>query len=92
MPLEDHYSGDAAFTAFSACFEASWKGFADQDNLLAAVGGSVELARPIAAKVGASYPAWFQRSIGALDCMTPQDCLRTPAGIRRLKTCLMRMP
>ncbi|NGY04734.1 DUF2384 domain-containing protein [Solimonas terrae] len=92
MPLENYYPGDAAFTTFSACFEAQWAGFPERANLLAAVGGSVELARPIAAKVGANYSAWLQSSIAALDRTTPIECLRSSAGIQRLKTCLMRMP
>ena len=91
MGLEEHYLGDQAFTKYSDSFAAEWKSFPNKEELLKVV-GSIELARPIAFHCGLHFAEWLHKKIPALDHITPMECLSSPSGIRRLKSCLMRMP
>lgn len=91
MGLEKYYLGDEAFTKFSRAFAADWEGFPHKDALLKLV-GDIELARPIARHLGADFSEWLHSKVPALDDITPMECLSSKSGIRRLKSCLMRMP
>lgn len=91
MGLEDYYLGDRAFADFSAAFCTEWDAFPHKDDLLLLVSGDVQIARPIAFHCGSLYSDWLRSKIPALDDITPLECLSTPSGIRRLKSCLMRM-
>ena len=91
MPLEDFYTDDQSFTEYSMCFQDEWAAFGNQVELLEMLGGNEELARPIAFHIGSSFRGWFTSSVPALDDLTPQQCLQTQEGIKRLKVCLQRI-
>ena len=91
MGLEQHYLGDEAFAKYSEALEGNWNAFPQRDELLNAV-GSIDLARPIAFHCGAHFSEWLRAKIPALSNLTPLECLSSQDGIRRLKSCLMRMP
>lgn len=90
MGLEEHFFGDQAFTKFSEAFTLEWQAFPHKDELLKLV-GSIELARPIAFHCGSYFVEWLNKKIPALDHITPIECLSSESGIKRLKSCLMRM-
>ena len=90
MGLEEHYLGDQAFAEFSEAFEEEWKSFPQKEELLKIV-GSIELARPVAFYCRSNFSQWLQAKIPAIDYMTPLECLSSSTGVRRLKSCLMRM-
>jgi hypothetical protein len=91
MGLEKYYLGDEAFARFSKVFAADWDEFPHKDALLKLV-GDIELARPIAHHLGSDFSEWLHSNVPALDDITPMQCLCSKSGIRRLKSCLMRMP
>ncbi|RTL55458.1 MAG: DUF2384 domain-containing protein [Rhodocyclaceae bacterium] len=92
MGLEDFCLGNEAFSKFSVVFCDEWEAFDSKDELLGLVKGDIELARPIASRVGKRYREWLLNAVPALDQQTPLECLSTATGIRKLKTCIMRMP
>lgn len=91
MGLENFYLGDKAFSEFSAAFNDQWSSFQHKEALLTLLGNDVELARPIAFKLGNEFEAWLKKRVPALDQDTPLECLKSKIGIQKLKTCLMRM-
>jgi hypothetical protein len=91
MRLDEHYLGDEAFAKYSAAFTDDWDAFPGKDELLNVV-GSIDLARPIAFHCGSRFSEWLRAKIPALGNLTPLECLSSQTGIRRLKSCLMRMP
>lgn len=92
MKLEDEYPGDAAFARFSETCEESWKVFPDQQLLLEKLRGDIGLARAVAYHCAEYSLQWLEQEIPALDNASPLECLGTEAGVRRLRTCLMRIP
>ena len=92
MRLEDEYPGDEAFARFSKAFEQHWLAFAGKQALLEKLSGDVELARAVAGQCAESSLEWLDQEVPALGSMTPLECLATKSGMRRLRTCLMRMP
>lgn len=92
MGIEKFYLGDKAFAEFSATFSDAWNNYERKENLLTLLRNDVELARPIAFKLGNTCEEWIRSPVPALDKETPLECLKTQTGIKKLKTCLMRMP
>ncbi|RWX51309.1 hypothetical protein VU01_11622 [Candidatus Electrothrix marina] len=92
MPLENFYEGDQAFIEYSENFIEFWETFKDKVQLLELLGHDLVIARPIAYHLGENYADWLNSSVPALDNATPLDCLKTADGIKRLKTCLRRLP
>jgi len=92
MPLEDHFAGNEAFENYSSCFKEQWENFNAKEELLALVGNDLILARPIAYHLQENFHSWFNRKIPALENLTPAECMKSPKGILRLKSCLHRMP
>jgi hypothetical protein len=92
MPLENFYPGDDAFSNFSVVFQEEWDSFEKKEELLILLNNNIELARPIAFRLGSNFSSWLSSTVPALEHETPLQCLKSSEGIKRLKTCLMRMP
>ena len=92
MGLEDYYSGDAAFHQYALAVEPEWAGCSLKEQLLAAVAGDKDLAVAIHYHFGARALEWFNEVGPALDGLTPNQCLQTDWGKKRLKESLIRMP
>ena len=74
MGLKDFYPGDAAFPKFSVVFSDKWETFSDKEKLLALVRGNIELARPIAFRVGTEYEEWLSSAVPALRAAWALHC------------------
>jgi hypothetical protein len=92
MPLEDFYAGDDVFHRFAMACAAEW-GCCDQpDALLRETGGDLDLAMALHYHLGGQALGWLDQAVPALDDLTPRECLKTAAGRRRVRECLLRMP
>jgi hypothetical protein len=91
MPLEDDYSGDAHFRSFARACRPYWRECRFQEELVAAVGGDLDLAVVIYHQVGDEALKWLDRRVPALSGAKPRNCLLTLERQRRLKECLLRM-
>lgn len=89
--LEDHYSGDPAWEAFSTLFLDDFHASPVRDALLAIVSDE-SLAAVIAGSFGADSLSRLDETVPALGDESPKACLQTTTGQRRLKEMLMRMP
>jgi len=89
--LEQYYSGDENFIQYSNVFSDEWDRYTFKDELLTMVNNDVDLARPISYYAGDSFEEFMINKIPVLDDISPKECLGNQSGIRRLKTCLMRM-
>ena len=92
MPLEDHYAGDEDFHRFATVCGAEWATCDCQAKLLENVGGDLDVAMAI-------HYHFLERAIGvlsekipALDGLTPNECMKSENGRRRLKEFLWRIP
>lgn len=91
MPLEDYDSGDPAFSRLADLLRGEWAACPFQQPLLDRVGDE-EIAVVVYGSLLDGSLEWLERNVPALDGATPLDCLRTAAGARRLKECLLRFP
>jgi hypothetical protein len=96
MSLEEFYSGDKAFAAYASTPDpdldaqlAAWSGRAALAELC---GGDELLARSVFFVASIDALEYMQRSVPALDGLSPVECLRTDLGIKRFKECLLRTP
>lgn len=88
--LEQYYPGDARWEAFASMFEGEGKKCEAQSELFERV--DEPTANVICAAFGTHALEWLRKPVPALDGKTPEECLQTPEGRRRLRTMLMRMP
>jgi hypothetical protein len=90
--LEEFYLGDAAWEdSARIAMTQYWTDSPFQRQLLKTVGGDLNLAAMIYAKVGDGCLQWLDTPIPALSRRTPRSCLAETKLIIRLKTALMRM-
>lgn len=92
MPLEMYYVGDKAFADLASAYMKVWKKCSFKEDLIVAVDGDVEIAVIIFGHFLDHSMNWLENKVPALDELTPKECMKTENGIKRLKTCLMRMP
>jgi hypothetical protein len=92
MPLEEHYSGDSAWTAYAGTWADYWRGCNFKPALLESVHSDLLLAQTIYGVVGDSALRWLEQPVPALDGRTPVSCLSTLGGVHALRECLLRAP
>lgn len=90
--LEQFYSGDAAWSSFATLFVNDFSRCIYKDELKKALGGHEELAAVIYGSFGETALQWISQSVPALSGLSPLECLESEAGLKRLRTMLMRMP
>jgi hypothetical protein len=90
--LEDFYTGDNEFHQFAVTCESEWAKCTDQDRLLSAVDGDLDLAITCHYHLGEGALEWLDSVVPALEGFTPRQCLKSEKLRRRLKECLWRMP
>jgi hypothetical protein len=92
MGLEHYYLGAEAFHRFAAACADEWADCPHQAALLAAVGGDCDLAIVLNFHFGNRYQEYLDNRVPDLDGLTPRACLTSDWGLKRLKSCLHRMP
>jgi hypothetical protein len=90
--LEDYYSGDRAWAEYVNTFSDRWPDCPFKEELMAALGGDLGLAKTIYWHLEENAVGWLDARIPALGGKTPRACLRTEKGRRRLKEMIMRLP
>lgn len=96
MPLEDNYVGDEVFANFASCDDprvagiGTWVGWND---LVSACNGDPLLARALVLVCGEEHAlSWLDQHPPVLEGMSGRECLRSPAGLARLKQALITFP
>ncbi len=92
MPLEEHYLGDENWYNFVSLFKLEWQKCPFKTELVEKLNGMEDLAMVLYGTCLNSSLNWVENKIPALDGLTPIECLKNDSGIKRLKTCLNRMP
>jgi hypothetical protein len=92
MPLEDYFHGDDGFHLFAVTCEHTWRKCPNQQRLLSAVVGNLDIAMACYHHLGDGAFEWLESAVPALDGLTPNECLKTEKLRNRLKECLWRMP
>jgi len=90
--LEYHYSGDIVWNRILSLAKKEWTNSKSQKQLVYKLkGSSIDMAIVMYAKLGEESMDWIFKKVPALENLTPLECLESPALIKRLKECLMRM-
>jgi hypothetical protein len=86
------FCGEAAWQKFVLLVSENWEHFPDQEKLLNAVNGNIDIAKVIAFKIGNNFLDWLNYPIPALEDHAPKWCIQNPENINGLKELLLRMP
>lgn len=90
--LEHFYSGDEAWTNFVRAFEPEWTAYPYQDDLVAELGGQVDIAKVVAAEFGDGALEAIYSPVPALASLSMAQCVLMTNFVLRLREMLMRMP